>query len=178
MVNASYDQFNAAATILGNSKFVVTNFSTYVAGEVNTLELMHDVCSRSNDGCALYLHGKGVSRVGDANVQSWIDYMEYFVIDNWKLCVEKLTTHDTCGVNLQTTPGKHYSGNFWWSNINYLQKLPRFSINNSGVMYHHRNPRAYCEFWLLDNNFCNPCTLHNSGICHYSSTYNKINYTL
>lgn len=169
--------------VVGNDKFVYLDpkinliYSKDSSGEIDTIKYLHKFCNNINENIKiLYLHCKGVSHNKDKNVQSWIDYMEYFNIYKWKDCINKLNEYDTCGVNLQEEPVKHYSGNFWWSNSSYIKKLPEFNINNCKVPYCINNPRMYCEFWLLDNNFCKPFTMWNSNINHYHQFYSEKEY--
>lgn len=166
-------------SVLLDKKIKITNFSYNTAGEVETLKHLHNVCiCKENNEPILYLHSKGVSRVGNANVQAWINYMEHFAINKWRDCWDKLKQHTTCGVNLQFTPGVHYSGNFWWANSNYIKSLNQFEIAMKEWKVPHCGSvdRAYCEFWLLDNNSNNPATLHNSGVDHYAVLYEDTKY--
>ena len=155
-----------------DSKIILTNHYTDSSGEMDTLKLLWDDCKQKNSKI-LYLHSKGVSRPGNQNVQAWIEYMEYFVIEKWKDCLNALDSHDTCGVNLQPKPMKHYSGNFWWANSSYIQKLSRFNPELSSYI---KVPRVYCEFWLLDNSFCKTSCLFSSNVDHYSVHYGETNY--
>ena len=147
-------------------KIILTNHNENSKGETDTLKLLWD---KSNQGSSrvLYLHSKGVTKPHCKKIQAWVDYMEYFLIENWKTCLDKLESFDTCGVNLcKYREVTHYSGNFWWANSSYIQRLKRFdwgcasekarSLSTSHGM---RGENHYAEFWLLDNDFCNPCNL-------------------
>lgn len=162
-------------------KVIVSNYSTSSDSEQDTLNLLRRKCAELEDGNVLYLHCKGVTKPHDKNVQSWIDYMEYFNIEQHSKCLDMLKIYDTVGVNLQEdlsrNVGKHYSGNFWWSRVKYINSHKDVDINNCTCLLMFPNSiRAYCEFWLLDNPSVNPCTLHNSNINHYSQQYDKQNY--
>ena len=173
------DEFKLVQSSLIQNNFKFYNICKTPSGETDTIKLLHEICKQHlKSKPILYLHSKGVSRVGNANVQAWVDYMEYFVITKWKDCISKLTDYDTCGVNLQKDPGLHYSGNFWWANSSYVSKLKEFneSMNNWKVPHYGPVDRAYCEFWLLDNNVCKPTTLHNSNVDHYGTLYSETNY--
>jgi len=79
----------------------------------------------------LYFHAKGVSNTYTdnatkqvnqekiINIQSWRECLEYFVIDKWKDCVDKLDEYDNVGV---TCNGGWYWGNFWWSQSKHIKK--------------------------------------------------------
>lgn len=157
-------------------KIKVSINSAEYSGEMDTIKMLWDFCQAEENANVLYLHSKGASRPGNVNVKSWVDYMEYFLIEKWNQCITALEQYDTCGVNLQDYPGKHYSGNFWWATSNFIKKLKRFDVLNCGVPYYAHDPRAYCEFWLLDNNFYTAHSFHNSNIDHYGSTYERSKY--
>lgn len=180
VVTETPNEFEIVQSKLSQNKFKFYNICETPFGEMDTIKLLHRVCKQqTNNKPILYLHSKGVSRPENANIQAWVDYMEYFVITKWKDCILKLNDYDTCGVNLQKDPGLHYSGNFWWANSTYINKLPLFDIKHCTVPLRYGDPmRAYCEFWLLDNNFSKPYTLHNSNLDLYSTTYSRDNYAI
>jgi hypothetical protein len=79
----------------------------------------------------LYFHAKGVSNkyrrhdkqdeVSDLKVKSiksWREVLEYFLIDNWRDCIEKLNEYDNVGV---TCDNGWFWGNFWWSQSKHLK---------------------------------------------------------
>lgn len=77
-----------------------------------------------------YFHSKGVTKVEPqkSNVETWIEYLEYFNIELWRKCVENLKNFNCVGVEERRKPfhndEPHYSGNFWWANSNYIKALP------------------------------------------------------
>ncbi len=102
----------------------------------------------------LYFHSKGVFNVYKnfateekdelkiKSVASWVDAMEYFLIDNWKLCVDKLDEFDTVGTSIYAY---WYWGNFWWANSDYIKTNVPFNDYFGGS-------RWQCESWLHDSN--------------------------
>lgn len=73
----------------------------------------------------LYTHSKSVTRLDRReNVQYWMDFMHYHLIRNWGECVDQLRGCDCVGVNYETNPKPHYSGNFWWVRGDYFLTLP------------------------------------------------------
>jgi hypothetical protein len=179
VVTKTSNEFEYVQSILSQNKFKFYNICETLSGEMDTLKLLHRICKQQLcNKPVLYLHIKGVSRVGNANVQAWVDYMEYFAISKWKECTLKLNEYDTCGVNLQNKPSLHYSGNFWWANSSYISKLREFNeaVCSWRAPHYGSVDRAYCEFWLLDNDFCNPCTMHNSNVDHYGAHYSEGKY--
>jgi predicted RNA-binding protein Jag len=89
--------------------------------------------SQKSDGPIMYFHSKGVTnvptdtnehsewkRIGDA---SFIEMLKYYMIDNYKNCLEKLKVYDQC--NVSDSFGRGWpSGNFWWANSHYLRHNP------------------------------------------------------
>jgi len=143
---------------------ITCNISLY---ETHTINLLHKHATESEEEFnVLYLHTKGVTRVGDVNVSDWMNYMIYFNIAEYKTCIDKLADHDAVGVNLQTMPKLHYSGNFWWSKSSHIRKLkPCQHI-------HYNSP----EFWLMEDNLGNFLSLWNSNVNHYNERYEEDKY--
>jgi hypothetical protein len=100
----------------------------------------------------LYLHSKGVSRIGTdlyTGVNDWRRCMEYFLIENSDKCIEKLDIgYTSVGIFLELkNPSPHYVGNFWWATGKHLIKL----FNERQISGHYLGP----EMFLLSN-FGNP----------------------
>lgn len=165
-------------------KYEVTNCSeNSQLFENPTINLMNDFSKANPDSYILYLHTKGIrySRE-DVKENSWINYMLYFLVEDYKNCISLLDQeYDTLGcdysMDLDQTlflgcspypPPPHYSGNFWWANSNYLKNLPKLCIKNP--------ERNAPEFWLFKNkpNFYN---LHSSNVNHYHTAYPREMYT-
>ena len=78
----------------------------------------------------LYFHAKGVSNTYTdystkqvnqekiKNIQSWRECLEYFVIDKWEDCIDKLNEYDNVGV---TCNSGWYWGNFCWSQSKHIK---------------------------------------------------------
>ena len=150
-------------------------YSSETFGEMNTIKSIYEFCQTAPDSHILYLHGKGASRGNNPNIKAWVSYMEYFLIENYQLCVNNLKKYDTVGVEFHNIPKKHYSGNFWWANSSYIKQIKSFNegLKTSTIT----DPRWYCEFWLLDN-ICNPCNMHSSNTDLYATLYDESNYNL
>lgn len=119
---------------------------------VMALQKVWDLGQEHEDGKILYFHTKGVfnkyrnfhtkeiSNFKIECVEKWIELLEYFVIDNWDKCVEKLYEHDTTGV---TNIGGWWWGNFWWAHSRHLKQLHRFKDYYNGS-------RWIAEAWIHD----------------------------
>jgi hypothetical protein len=136
---------------------IVPNDTKY---ERTTLETMHR-CVGPEDQ-VLYIHTKGVTRVGSPNITHWRTFLEYHLMTRADECIEALKTHDIVGVNWKTEPQPHFSGNMWWARGDYVLGLPR----TIGPAYN--DP----EFWI---GLGSPRVLElaNSGASmnHYQSLY-------
>lgn len=104
-------------------------------GEKETLVFMQRVCRNFTNAHLVYYHTKGVTSkiknnlLSQENVTSWRRLMEFFIIENWDRCIEKLSNHDVCGVLYSYWSNSiiqdfYYAGNFWWTNSNYFNRLP------------------------------------------------------
>jgi len=128
--------------------------NTYWKEETETLISLRDFAFENPDYKILYLHTKGASK-NTINSQSYRLMMEYFVIDRWKECVEYLNDYDCVGqtwiingdtiwsngeVTHNTKNIGHFSGNFWWANASYINKL-----DNEYLESDYRLDR---EFWI------------------------------
>jgi hypothetical protein len=113
--------------------------------EPDTLNLMLKKASEYEKNTPmLYLHTKGTSYnhpVIKKNIDAWVRYLDLYVINKWEECVKALEENDAAGGFYVEDP-KHFQGNFWWANSDYLKGLPR--INTSNVNYLNRG-----EFWIL-----------------------------
>jgi len=120
--------------------------------------------SQKNTGKVFYFHTKGVSNsFTDADTKKssewkkrgvswWKENMEYFLIDRYKDCIEKLESYDQCGV---TCNNKWWWGNFWWSNLDfiYLNSQPDHGDRwyFEAWLNHYREPSVH-EFYHFDFN--------------------------
>lgn len=134
--------------------------------EKKIINLLYDDCVNSNEEFkVLYIHTKGVRHFNnpkyEKNVYDWTEYMSYFNIYNFNLCLNELNNSDSVGVNLQASNDcpLHYSGNFWWSKASHISKLNIITENN----YSYNAP----EFWVTSTNGIYK-SLWNSNTHHYN----------
>ena len=151
--------------------------------ETETLISLRDFCNRNPDYKVLYFHTKGVSK-GTLTVNAWRLMMEYFVIDKWRECVEKLNEYDCVGSNLSpvgetlwsngtiTKPVEgsyNFTGTFWWANAKHIQTL------NDDLLY--SDYRIDRELWIGSNPNSNPTTLYQPEECNlYMDLYSEEKY--
>jgi hypothetical protein len=107
----------------------------------------------------LYLHSKGVTKPNQLNIQDWTELITYYLIEQWKICIEGLKYYDTVGVNLLTEPSIHYSGNMWWTTMKHLKNIGRLNYQSylDSEMYICKKGKHLC--------------LWNSKINHYHHRY-------
>jgi len=112
----------------------------------------------------LYIHTKGITRIGtphENSIKEWREYMEYWLIAKCHECIKKLDEVDLVGVILSHYPKTHFSGNFWWSTGKYLLTLPE-TIGD-----HYLD----CEMYILQRNDPTYHIIHNTGGVHNRPCY-------
>jgi hypothetical protein len=110
-----------------------TNLQSY---EFLTLKILRSTSLALPKFYGFYIHTKGVSYPGHEGGKYWRDYMNYYVLTDWREAVKMLDAgYDTYGVKLLTTKDPkvkktHYSGNFYWFKSEYAKTLvPVESLN-------------------------------------------------
>eukprot|EP01039_Chlorochromonas_danica_P002146 gene2146-2341_t len=120
-------------SLSGNKYSLYKNHGRY-GNEVQTLKLVYDYCqghakqsSSSGAGAGagsnvkiLYFHNKGSFHPTPENRQLR-QVLDCFVLS--PDCLSVLDDYDTCGMRFTPLPYLHYSGNFWWSTCNHINKL-------------------------------------------------------
>jgi len=132
-----------------SNKIKIINLANPVFNDES--DTLNFILQKSNDSSTnrriLYLHTKGVTRshqLVKKNVDAWVEYLDLYNIHKWKECVDALDTHDVAGGLYESSNPKHFSGNFWWANTNYIKTLPEITEKNYKLF--NRG-----EFWILSN---------------------------
>ena len=158
-------------------KFKICNYSDNLQlYEIPTINKILDF-SKKNMACnILYLHTKGINYDNDdQKINDWIDSMLYFLVEKFEFCIKKLQQGiQAIGCNyyneeMKIRNPKHFSGNFWWADSQYISNLPCLIEKIENV-----NPND-AEFWLCQNE-PSIYELHNSKINHYMDVYPSTNY--
>ena len=115
--------------------------------EPDTLNLMIKKANEYEQNTPmLYLHTKGLSYTDSnlkKNIDAWVRYLDLYVINKWEECVDSLKENDAAGGFYVEDP-KHFQGNFWWANSDYIKNLPKITPEN--VSEYNRG-----EFWILSD---------------------------
>lgn len=147
------------------NKVNVIHYTGSALSEAVTLNYLKLTIEANN---VLYLHSKGVTRNKNKNVEDWIDYMEYFCIEDYKNRIAELQANDVTGVNLQQFKNQnHYSGNFWWATGKHIKTLN----------YCNEIDRHKAEMWVCSNPTGRYNCVYRSEIDHYQNQYVRENYT-
>jgi len=147
--------------------------------EFPTLEKIENDISSINDNIKiLYFNGLGVTG-NTPNKKNWRNYLSYFNIILHDECIKSLDDYDVCGVDWRTNPAPHFSGNFWWSNSNYLKTLPKIDTINKLDSPRVLSLRHNAEMYIGMNKNVNPRILWQSDISQYERhlhMYDESNY--
>lgn len=130
-------------------KFAINNYKKYID---------------HNQYYLYYIHTKGITRTEQC-FTDWRNLCNYITINKWKLSIELLYYYDCVGINLKNFPKKHFSGNFWWSKSEHLNKLNDI---NDGYL----SP----EMYILSYYRTNYVSLFESNVIHCMIPYNISNY--
>lgn len=148
----------------------------------DTLTWIKNHAAKNPEDYILFFHTKGITHQNQA-VTDWRRYMEYFVLDKWRDCIQKLDEgYDCCGVlwNKHTPIGEfpHFSGAFYWATAKYINTLNHDYIDSEW--------RYHMEFWIGSNLNAKVFEFHNSGYNtterlesgqgHYHLPYPEKNY--
>jgi hypothetical protein len=116
--------------------------------EADTLNFMLKKANEySSNTPMLYVHAKGVSHthpILKKNIGAWVRYLDLYTINKWEECIQGLKDNDAAGGLYEASNPKHFSGNFFWANSEYIKSLPR--LNKSNIDNYNRG-----EFWILSN---------------------------
>ena len=136
--------------------------------EIPTINFIRIFSEFNSNIQILYLHTKGIGYKENSYIYNcvfdWLNLMLYFLIRQKGYI--QLNNNDCCGINYHEKPYSHFSGNFWWSNSNYIKNLP--------IIY--SNKKHSVEWWILSNNGVKYKELYKSGINHYQQPYHQENY--
>ena len=133
--------------------------------EFPSIAAARNIAQNSPNAKILYLHTKGVSHYRtpfEENVAYWRCYLNYFVIEKWRACVEALDSFDLCGVDWLEKPELHFSGNFWWSRADYLRTCQGTA---------KRHGRWDSEYLIGSGNSPRAKSFHQSGRDLYHFAY-------
>jgi hypothetical protein len=108
-----------------------------------------------------YIHSKSVSR-NEKCYKDWRHLCDYFTINKWRLSVELLNYYDCVGTNLKNFPKKHYSGNYWWSKSEHVNKLN--DINNG-----YLSP----EMYICSEYKTNQVSIFQSNVNHGETNFDS-----
>jgi hypothetical protein len=138
--------------------------------ETETLKSLLEF-SKNNPGYkVLYIHTKGVNKYIDL-MDDWRKMMNYFCIERWRDVVPLLDIYDAVGCNYfeDTWLGHypHFSGNFWWSNTDYIITLDHSFLET---------PRRWDrEFWIGTGSG-KMHEIYNSGLDHFQQRCHRNQY--
>lgn len=111
------------------------------------------VHSTDDEFYVLYISHKGVSHPPGGH-QNWRRFMQYWNIEKWNECVEKLDQgYDTCGAAFlfEEPYAPFYAGNFFWAKSSYLRKCKKLKsppdCNYTDQFGHGCHHRFDQELW-------------------------------
>ena len=125
-------------------KYAINNYKKYLSGNYYLY----------------YFHSKSVTR-SEKCYNDWRKLCDYFTLTKWRLSVELLEYYDCVGINIHNFPKIHYSGNYWWSKSEHLNKLTDINDN------YYLSPEMYICSYTKTNKVC----IFNSNVTHGNTNY-------
>ncbi len=153
IVSGDKDKFSELQQIWTHVKIEFIFYSENIKlHEYPGIEMVTKISNKNPNDKILYFHSKGITRENAAN--DWVAYLEYFNINNYKLALDLLDKgNDAVSVEYLKNPKPHFSGNFWWANCNYINKLKLPNENSK---------RHEFEFFIGNCNKFKFISLHQS----------------
>jgi hypothetical protein len=100
--------------------------------EFPTLELIE---KDRSDYWGFYFHAKGVTKPDATDVNHWRSVLNEYCLNQWGVHFQNLVMgFDVSSINHLNSPD-HFSGNFWWFNRKFINKLPKISTLNQKNRY-------------------------------------------
>lgn len=106
--------------------------------EFPTLKLIEQ---DKGDYVGFYFHTKAITRPFETVINHWRHFLNENVIADWQLHYENVCNgYGVSSVNYLESPD-HFSGNFWWFNRKYIDRLPKIDTLD-------KTNRFYAEQWV------------------------------
>lgn len=145
--------------------------------EGQTLKQLHSRSMTINEQI-LYMHTKGMSKRIAPTIHDWRRYLQYFMVERWVDCVDKLKESDVVTVKSRSR------ANFWWTNSQYIKTLldpieSQFIFKENSNMWPGAMDYRYAfEGWIYSGD-PKICYIHDSGdVEHYQEFYPPEKYKL
>jgi hypothetical protein len=121
-----------------NDQTMLTDFDGLVENNITETHTLKKLQKRASevDANILYFHTKAITafqrhvigKQGEMNrfrtYCNWRHFLNWGVLEKWRLCVNLLKDYDCAGANYGSNPVPHYSGTFWWSKSEHINQLP------------------------------------------------------
>ena len=148
-------QKEEAEKILLDFPKIELNYTAYNYQEgFLALSKIHQLSQEDPNGKFLYFHTKGVfnkyknfetKEIDESKIESlnsWVEMLEYFTIDRWQDCVDKLSEHELTGM---ISYHGWWWGNFWWAASSYISNCVDYGDGGG-------RDRWCSEAWLHETN--------------------------
>lgn len=173
---------------------MINNINQIPVSEGKTLSDIKEFCKTLPENVAIgYIHTKGITAFKflppyGCNFEkykvykSWRHLLNKCVLEEWKDAHNHINNmgYDTSGAYLTKEPTLHYSGNFWWAQSNFINKLPDPADNTwwhdlksktSDHWLKHCPDRFKDEMWLCSSNGGEHIQTLNVGVQSPSTVY-------
>lgn len=161
---------------------IITRDQDLNRAEHPTIQQLACFSNMVTDAKIWYIHTKGVTTQTEEGA-AWRRYMQYFILERYKTCIQTLNNYDVCGVDWaypgdpicvlkwgQHTMFPYFSGNFWWSTAAHIRKVSHLAQINEPL------GRFSAEFNFIGMGDPKVKCLHESGLDLYKHIYPRDRY--
>jgi len=110
--------------------------------EFPTLKLIEQ---DNSDYVGFYFHTKAISRPFEPIISHWRSWLNEAILNRWREHYERVVNgYDVSSVNEMKSPD-HFSGNFWWFNRKYINRLPKIDSLDKTHRWHAEQWICMCK---------------------------------
>jgi hypothetical protein len=110
--------------------------------EFNALRMIEN---DNTEYMGFYFHTKGVTRPFEPAISNWNAWLSESILNRWRGHTDRIISgYDVSSVNEMKSPD-HFSGNFWWFNREYINRLPKIDTLDLKNRFHAEQWICMCK---------------------------------
>lgn len=124
-------------------KLIIRSFSAEPTDyEFNALRMIEN---DNSEYVGFYFHTKSVTRPFEVYINHWRSILNEYILNRWREHRDRVENgYDVSSVNEMKSPD-HFSGNFWWFNRKYINRLPKIDALDKTNRWHPEQWICMCS---------------------------------